>query len=203
MEALKFVRIKVLLLFLAIGLAACGGKSSVKERASFTKIDSLTENYLTLQDSVLQTWNTIMMDENKKINSMHELLHVLFASHRHDKAQLILLEQRLDQLERIRFNQKTMANPHVVDEYDFASSSLIFEIISLAESDSLFGENKELQHWVDNIKIADQRVTIYRSDYDSVTNKFNLFLEKYKDYLTNLDRDLSQEKKPLFQMAEN
>jgi hypothetical protein len=184
-------------------LAGCGGKNSFRERESFTKIDSLTENYLTLEDSILQTWNAIMMDENKKINSMHELLHLLLNSHRHDKAQLISLEQRLDQLERIRFNQKTMANPHIVDEYDFASNSLIFEIISLAESDSSYDENKDLQHWVNNIKIADQRVTIYRSDYDSVTNRFNLFLEKHKNYLIELDRDLSREKRPLFQMAEN
>jgi hypothetical protein len=193
---------KLAIIGFSAALLACGGRNSTENQA-FTKIDSLTENYLSFQDSMLTTWNVIMKDETKKISAMHELVHTLLSSQQYDKAQLISLEQRLDQLERIRFNQKTMANLHIVEEYDFASNSLVSEIISLAESDASFPRNANLQRLVDNIKIADQRMVIYRSDYDSVTMRFNHFLDENKSYLESLDEELSQEKRPLFQMAEN
>ena len=183
------------------GLVACGGKTSSEKSGDFTKIDSLTETYLTLQDSMLQSWNVMVNDENEKIRSMHELLHTLLSLQHYDKNQLISLEKRLEQLERIRFTQKTMSNPHVVEEYDFASNSLISEIITMTESDPQFSTSNELQTLVDRIRIADQRVNIYRSDYDAATAEFNSFLEKYQDYLKEIDQNTHPQKRPLFQMA--
>jgi len=186
-----------------IGLVACGGKNSNGKGGDFTKIDSLTETYLALQDTMLQSWNVMVNDENDKIRSMHQLLHALLPFQHYDKDQLISLEKRLEQLGRIRFTQKTMSNPHVVEEYDFASNSLISEIISMTESEPQFSTNHELQALVDRIRIADQRVNIYRSDYDASTANFNQFLEKYQDYLKEIDQNGSPQKRPLFQMAGN
>ena len=183
------------------GLVACGGKTSGEKGGDFTKIDSLTETYLTLQDSMFQSWNVMVNDENEKIRSMHELLHTLLSLQPYDKNQLISLEKRLEQLERIRFTQKTMSNPHVVEEYDFASNSLISEIITMTESDPQFSTSNELQTLVDRIRVADQRVTIYRSDYDAATAEFNNFIEKYEDYLKEIDQNTHPQKRPLFQMA--
>jgi hypothetical protein len=185
------------------GFVACTGENSRRESSSFTRSDSVTERYLALQDSMLNTWNAITTDENRKIKSMRELLYALAESGLHDKSQLAVLELRLNQLERIRFSQKTLSNPHVIEEYDFASNSLIFEIITLAESDGSFPDNKNLQRWVDDVKIADQRILFYRADYDSITTVFNLFLDANRGYLDALDNDLSREKRPLFQVAEN
>ena len=198
---MKLTGIRFVMAFWAIGLVACGGKKATGKRGDFTKIDSLTENYLTLQDSMLQAWNVMVKDENEKIRAMHDLLHTLLASPHDDKDRLVSLEQRLNQLERIRFTQKSMSNPHVVEEYDFSSNSLISELISFAESDPTFSENTPLQKMVDRIRIADQRVNIYRSDYDAAAADFNLFLEKNKAYLKEIDQSDSPQKKPLFQMA--
>ena len=200
---MKHLGIYIVVTCCIAGLVACGGKNSNGKGGDFTKIDSLTETYLTLQDSMLQTWNVMVNDENEKIRSMHELLHTLLSLQHYDKDQLISLEKRLEQLERIRFTQKTMSNPHVVEEYDFASNSLISEIISMTESDPQFSTSNELQTLVDRIRIADQRVNIYRSDYDAATADFNRFLEKYKDYLKEIDQNSSPQKRPLFQMAGN
>ena len=143
----------------------------------------------------------MVKDENEKLRSMHDLLQSMNGSDLFDKSQVVTLEQRLEQVERIRFNQKTMFNTHLVEEYDFASNSLISEIISLVESNSAFIQTKELQPLIDNIKEADQRVNYYRSNYDSVAQKFNDFLEKNKIYLKDLDQSSTPEKRPLFQMA--
>ncbi len=200
---MKHLGISVLVACCIAGLLACGGKNSNGKGGDFTKIDSLTETYLMLQDSMLQSWNVMANDENEKIRSMHELLHTLLSLQHYDKDQLISLEKRLEQLKRIRFTQKTMSNPHVVEEYDFASNSLISEIISLAESDPQFSASNELQTMVDRIRTADQRVNTYRTDYDASTAEFNRFLEKYQGYLKDIDQNSSAQKRPLFQMAGN
>jgi len=200
---MKYPGICIVVTCCIVGLASCGGNDSHGKGGDFTKIDSLTETFLTLQDSMLQSWNVMVNDENEKIRSMHALLHTLLSLQHYDKNQLISLEKRLEQLERIRFTQKTMSNPHVVEEYDFASNSLISEIITMTESDPQFSTSNELQSLVDRIRIADQRVNIYRSDYDAATTEFNGFLEKYKDYLKEIDQNTSPQKRPLFQMADN
>jgi len=183
-------------------VAGCGHHRTHTEKA-FTKIDSLTETYLTLQDSILIAWNQMANDENKKLNSLHELVHGMMNSNQFDKTQIIALDQRLEQLKRIRFTQKSMINPYVVDEYDFASNALISEIISLAESSPSFSQESGYQSIIDYVKLADQRMAEYRSSYDSVTLRFNLFIEQYHGYLKEIDEYGTTEKMPLFQVAGN
>lgn len=198
---MKYLGLKTCLVCWVFGVFACAGSKTKTEQSNFTKVDSLTETYLVLQDSMLQTWNVMINDENEKNKAMHELIHLLIASPEFEKEGLVSLEQRLEQLERIQFSQKTISNPHVVEEYDFASNSLISELLSQIETAPNLQGDSKLQSLVDQIKISDQRVALYRSDYDSVATAYNLFLEKYKAYLQEIDLNLNQEKRPLFQMA--
>jgi hypothetical protein len=194
------MKVTSFLLTLAVGFVFLNCKPSAKsgEKESFTKIDSLTDTYLNLQDSMLQAWNVMIQDENEKIQSMHELLHVVMRSSAGDKDELASIERRLEQLERIRFDQKSMTNPHVVEEYDFESNSLISELVSISESGTF--SNDSIAELLDRIKSSDQRVLLYRSDYDNATSEFNEFLDKNKKFLKDIDQSDPQ-KRPLFQMA--
>lgn len=194
----RFSLFKVLMIIGVGALVACAGKKTTQDKAVFTEIDSLTEIYLTLEDSMLNTWNAIAADENEKIKSLHELLHTLMGDHKHDPAKLNALEHRLDELDQLRFDQNSMGNPHAVEEYDFASNSLVNEILTFTESNPDYATDKELQELVADIKIADQHIPIYRADYDSAATRFNDFLDRYKLELNKLDESLSKEKKPLF-----
>ncbi len=193
----------ILLLFIccAAGWASCNNRTSALERNNYTHIDSLTDTYLNLQDSLLIAWNVMAKDENEKLRSIHEVLQAMSSSDLFNKNLVASLEQRLEQVKRIRFNQKTIANPHVVEEYDFASNSLISEIVSLAESNLTFIQKKELQSLIDAIKEADQRVNYFRSDYDFIAQKFNLFLDNHQNHLKEIDQNAINGKRPLFQMA--
>jgi hypothetical protein len=179
----------------------CGEKQASTEETAFTKIDSLTDFYLALQDTMLQSWNIMINDDNQKIKSMRNLLHELKVSNPEERDQLNAYEERLDQLIRMRYTQKSMANADVVVEYDFASNSLVSELVSLAESKTEFAYNSTLQKLVDEIRAADQRVDNYRVDYDSVVTEYNRFLEKNRAYLKEIDQNIIPEKKPLFQMV--
>ncbi len=196
-------RKKVSLLFVCclIGWISCTKRNTVQEGQPYTQIDSLTDTYLNLQDSLLITWNVMAKDENEKLRSIHELLQSMNSSGLFNKGQLGSLEIRLEQVEGIRFNQKTMFNPHVIEEYDFASNSLISEIVSMAESNPSFIQKKELQSLIDYITVSDQRVEFFRADYDDVAKKFNLFLGMYEHKLKEIDPNATNDKRPLFRMA--
>jgi len=198
---LKQIGVKIFFIFSSTALVSCNFKTTVHETHTYTQIDSLTETYLNLQDSLLITWNVMVKDENEKLQSLHDLLNNMATASLFDKSQLTTLEQRLEQVELIRFNQKTMFNQHVVEEYDFASNSLISEIVSLAETNSSFVQKEELKYLIEYIKIADQRVNFYRSDYDLIAKRYNLFIEKNKEQMKEIDGNSANDKRPLFQMA--
>ncbi len=178
---------------------SCHRKNTGWDNTSFTKVDSLTETYLTLQDSLLHSWNVMAWDEKEKIKAMHNLIHLMHSQEGFDDDQLISLEQRLDQLNRIRYSQKTVANSYLIEEYDFASNSLIFEIISMAESDTEFIKNQSVLKSVDKVKMTDQRVPLLRMQYDKVVARYNSFLNTNKKYLKEIDKDCTGEKISPFQ----
>jgi hypothetical protein len=172
------------------------------DSVTFTRLDSLTDQYLNLKDQMLETWNAMINDDNQKLAAMSNLLHELIVSNPQDRETLKTIEDRLIQLRNSRYTQKTMANTHVVEEYDFASNALVNEIITLAESQRQYSYNTTLQKLVETIRSAEQRVENYRLEYDTIAEEYNHFIEHNRTALKEIDEDAFLEKKPLFQMAE-
>lgn len=179
-------------------LINCGEKKTTITETTFTKEDSLTERYLNLQDSVLNTWHQMIKDDNQKLKTMEYLLHELLIGKQVTEEVVTEFSERLTQLSRIRFTQKTMANLDVVEEYDFASDSFISELISLTTSSANYEENTTLQNLVSMIEEADQRVYNYRTEYDIAARKYNEFLDTNKEFIKTIDPNAQLEKKPLF-----
>jgi hypothetical protein len=140
-------------------------------------------------------------DDNQKIKSMHDLLHELLIITTDERDQLTKYEEQLDQLIRLRYTQKSMGNADVIEEYDFASTTLVRELIALAESQSEYTKNTTLQKLVEDIRLADERVNNYREGYDLIVIQYNEFIDKNKTYLQEGNKDDSLEKKHLFQMV--
>jgi hypothetical protein len=180
---------------------SCGQKDQPAEAVVFTKADSLTEFYLALQDSLHQTWNVMINDDNQKIKTMRNLLHELEVTHPGDAEKHNNFKERIDQLTRLRFTQKSMSNVDVVSEYDFATNSLITELVAEAESKPQYAYNATLQILVEQIQLADQRMGNYRQAYDSVVYTYNQFLEQNLSALSESEEKISLDKKPLFQMV--
>ncbi|HET9486141.1 MAG TPA: LemA family protein [Chryseosolibacter sp.] len=189
----------VLLAFSLILFCSCEKRND--RDTSFTKADSLTGTYLALQDTMLQAWNAMIHDDNRKIKAMNDLVGELIVSFPEKRDELKALEVRLEHLNAMRYDQNTMADPEMVTEYDFASNSLVTELIALAEAQKEFAYNSAFQGLVDTIRAADQRVNNYREEYDEIASRFNAFIESNKDMLTDIKSDSGLEKKPLFEMA--
>lgn len=188
-------------LSIVLGIVSCSEKKVQQQDTTYTKLDSITETYLSMQDTLVTIWNTMIHDDNHKIKVMHSLLHELKVCGQFDGETLGRLQHRLDQLPSIRYTIVTMQNPDVVEEYDFASSSLITELIALAESHKGYAYNKALQHMVEEIQEADLRVENYRLDYDALAIRYNQFMEANWSQLTEVTDNGKIAKKPLFQMV--
>ena len=185
----------------SIVVLSCGEKKTDFSDATFTKADSLTDRYLAFQDSMLLSWNVMINDDNQKIRAMHSLLHELLVISADERDQITKYEEQLEQLIRLRYTQKSMGNADVIEEYDFASTTLVRELISLAETTPEYQKNSALQKLVDDIRLADERVINYREDYDLIVMDYNKFLDENKSYLEDANRNDTLEKKYLFQMV--
>mgnify|MGYP001051146949 CR=1 FL=1 len=185
----------------ALILTACDNPRSRDMATHFTHIDSLTEVYLNLQDSLHTAWNLMINDDNQKIKAMHNLLHELKISAQLDPEKAKSLEHRIEQLKRIRYTPKSMSNPDLVAEYDFASNSLVNELISLSEAHAAYSYNTTMQKLVNQIRQAEESIEHYRSDYDSIVVAYNKFIQENKDHMREIDHTSKVEKKPLFQMV--
>lgn len=182
-------------------LAAACSNTATTESSSFTKADSLTETYLSFQDSLYHLWNVLLKDEKEKVETMHAALNHFMVSGLDGYDQLESLKKRLEQLQHIRISQKTLVNPHVIEEYDFECRSLVAEIVSKAETSALFLTDPHSKKLVDKIKFSDQRLADYREAYDSLAMEYNEFIEKNKSLLKDIDKNSSLQKKPLFNQA--
>ena len=191
----------ILSLLILCGGSGCEQKQSVQSVTTFTEADSLTEIYLNYQDSILLAWNLMINDDNQKIKDMHALLQGLNAAGPVNSDQVISLEQRVKQLKDKRYTPNNLENSDAVDEYDFASNSLVSELIALAESHPTYLNNTVLQNLVEQIRTAEQRIDNYRIAYDAIVISYNNFLTDNKSDLIEGDIPGKLEKKPRFQIA--
>jgi hypothetical protein len=179
----------------------CAKREQIVYQTTFTKADSLTDFYLSLQDSMLTSWNIMINDDNQKIKAMHNLLHELTVTSSNENNEFQAYEEQLNHLLQLRYDQHSVADEDLIEEYDFASNLLVTELISQAESKSEFAYNTTLQKLVEQIRIADQRVNLYREEYDAIASRYNTFLQKNRIYLDEVTQKDSLELKPLFQMT--
>jgi hypothetical protein len=194
-------RIPGIIFFCSVVITMSCSKKTENIETTFTKGDSLTDFYLSLQDSMLRSWNIMINDDNQKVTAMHHLLHELMVSSSGADVEFKTYENQLTQLTELRYSRASLSEPDVVEEYDFASNVLVSELISRAESSPDFVYNRKMQELVDQIRIADQRVNLFREEYDAVTSRYNAFIQENQTYLIDFTWADSLDVKPLFQMT--
>src|SRR5688572_6562992 len=175
MKNLSLIGLAVMALF----ACACSTSNSIQEHTRFSKADSLTDAYLVLSDSVLQSWNRIVGNEMDKSRTLQELIEDL------DNAQLLTDELResfavrIDQLEKIRFTQETIGDWQIVQDYDLALQSLIDDIAKISKSP---GPDANAM-----FKYLQENSFINRVSYDSLARTFNEFVQKNKATLKDIE----------------
>jgi len=167
---------------------ACSTSNTIHEHtSSFSKADSLTDIYLVLNDSVLQSWNRIVSTEVDKARTLQEIIGDLDAASILSDELRESLQVRMEQLEKIRFTQESIKDPQAVQDYDVAFKSIVDDITRLTKDDSekMFG----------NLIISSSN---NRLSYDKIANAFNAFVQKNKAMLKDVSTNNELEAKPLF-----
>lgn len=176
---------------MAIFACACSTSNSIHEHTRFSKADSLTDAYLVLSDSVLQSWNRIVGNEMDKYRTLEELIIDL------DNAQLLTEEVkesfavRIEQLEKIRFTQESIEDRQIVEDYDLALQAIIDDVSKISNTPG--GPDVEAM-----FKYLQENSTANRSLYDSLAATFNEFVQKNKAALKDIETEQELDEKPLF-----
>lgn len=177
-------------------LLACSSSNNFQEKTNFTHLDSLTDTYLILQDSVLQSWNRVLKAESEKSKTLQTLLSELSRDREVDAFVLSSLHDQLNQLEKIRFTPKTLGNPHVVTEYDRACSLIVQQLQELSATkmkDASEGFQGALL-WFGEMQGSS---LTHRAYYDSLASVFNDFIEAHRAELGEIEHK-PLDSKPLF-----
>ncbi len=159
--------------------------------------DSLAIKMEVLQDSLQKAWDDMINDDDEKLGYMRRLLSELsYADFKPSKIEE--LNNMVDELKILRYDQKTMADSHLIDQYDSATSVVTRRILDFGYE---FIENREsdlVQELMNEISQKNNYVLIYRVHYDSFAEEINLLIDTYGDKLK--ERNIEVEKKPLFKL---
>lgn len=174
-------------------LFCCGRPATLNENTAFSKNDSLTDRYLTMQDTLLHVWNKLVRHEKEKLSALDEMFERMTRQHQGDAS----LQTRFVQIKELRLTPRLLSNPDVLEEYDFAHESLINEMLSLAATGQL-ATDREFQALVDRVKIAESNISLNREDYDSLAQAFNEFIQTHQLVLKEIDQNCNLNPRPTF-----
>lgn len=170
---------------------SCSSSNTIHEHTNFSKADSLTDAYLVLSDSLLQSWNRIVGNELDKSRTLQELIHDLDNAHLLSEELRESFEVRIEQLEKIRFTQETIVDPRTVEDYDLAFQSMIDDIAKLTKAPGAPDAHAMFKYLKENSLVN-------RLSYDSLARSFNEFVQKNKSTLKDLEADHELDEKPVF-----
>lgn len=175
--------------------SGCNTTHTTQDPTQFTKLDSLTDIYLVLHDSVLASWNKVVRNEVDKEAILNELMRKSKALPSMDSSTIGSIQSRIEQLQRIRFTQKSMVNHYVVEEYDRACISLLEELVNLSANDL------EIEIIIERIEDLQQSSYENRYYYDSLAKHFNTFVNLNAPVLRESGNANELLEKPLFWSA--
>jgi hypothetical protein len=196
----KYSKALLVVFSLLTWILACSPKHNPPIASNFTKQDSIMQQYLDYQDSLVFAWNTILHDDNIKIQNLNYILHELAVGKQLNNMVEESYKQRLTQLLNIRFTEKTFSNKDVVYEFDVAEEKLIQEISELAVQSKFYEQNRMLQNLTLQIEKANKLKPELRSAYNALAWQYNQFISSNKDLILKADPTANLELKSLFEI---
>lgn len=190
--------LSVLFIFTAI---SCNNHPDKKTAVTdFNEIDSLRATFLTIEDSLVHTWNVMINDDNRKMKSLYRLVQEVVFAGGVDTTITNNLLQQVKQLKSKRYTSKTMADSDLIDYYDSSSNALVNSIITLATSHEEFERNIVMNEMIDEINQAEGKILFFRLDYDDVAKIHNIFIAEHKELMKDINSEYNPDKLPVFEL---
>jgi hypothetical protein len=198
------MKITSCLLFLFLLTAACSSRfnQQTEEQLSDAELDSLRQVYYYLNDTLEYTWESMMEDEDNRLQDMQLLLNEIRKTDTYAVDSLDSLSQMLGVLRLIRYDSTSVGDPNLINRYDSLSRRTSETLVRYAETlpDAMY--DPAINILIDRVLAASSSAVLYRLSYDKFINDFNFFLEKYKNVMANIDSSgNSAYKRPAFRLV--
>ena len=198
MKRTSIYNLLVFTLFISI-ISSCDNSRAEKEAAA---IDSIKQYYTVVVDSLDSTWNIMIYEDDMKLSFLKQLLEEIELTNEYDEEAVKNLKARVEDTRKMRYDQKSMGNQELIDEYDFAISSLIKEITALARANPQFQNFPRMEQLIDNIAYIDERVLFHRIHYDFFAKDYNTLVTDHPDLVREVNPGDPQDRVNVFQIIE-
>jgi len=200
-RTINFNYFSLLILGFTLGLSSCNNQPDNKTtHADFDKIDSLRSTFLTIEDSLIHTWNIMINDDNHKIKGLKRLVEEVVYAGGVDSTVTSELLTKILELKSSRYTMKTMADSDLIDIYDSSSNAIVNAAVELASIHPEFDRNIVMNELIGEINESEGKILFYRIDYDDMAKVYNQFLEENKSIMNDIDSDHERHPLPLFEL---
>jgi hypothetical protein len=144
----------------------------------------------------------MMEDDSKKISNLQLLLDEIQKLKSNGTDTLDSLRQMVSMLEEMRYDSVTVRNSDLIDKYDSANTAVSNAVLDYVENIPEAEYNPMINVLVDQVMSANNSVLLYRIRYDRFSEDFNIFLEKYKNVMSDIDSSGGPVyKRPMFRLV--
>lgn len=202
-QKLKYRIARVTILMFTIGMVmsliwSCANK---KKMSNGTNQESaLLLQYVALNDSADHTWQIMIADDDEKHMLMKRLLQEVSFTNNYDKGRFKELNDLVDQLKAMRYDQQSMSNSAAIDAYDSATFDVSDQIILFARNHPRYQDFPLMAELIDEINVKNNYVLMHRIHYDSWVKELNTFKKKNGKKLLKSDPGIDLEIDPIFEL---
>lgn len=172
----------VLLLGMAASCKRDGAKTAAVNPASAAAAKAQLD---ALRDSVDMKWRDMVESDDQKMAITRLLLRELHGQPGRAEAQLKALEQANARLKARRYDQATMGNSALIDQYDTAQDSLLTALYPVAAPNG-GAPTENARNFVEGIQQLDAGVVGFRVQYDDAAKRYNNYLQLHAAELQSL-----------------
>ena len=169
--------------------------------SSETENDSLLIKYNALQDSVNHNWAIMIADDDEKLQFMKRLLLEVSYTNNFDKAKFQELNDLVDELKEMRYDQESMTNSSLIDAYDSATFDLSDQIIVFTRTHPRYDDFPLMAELIDDINAKNNYILMHRVHYDSWVKELNSYKKNNSQKLLDGSDELQLEAMPLFELS--
>lgn len=173
-----------------VGIIISSCDSKKESSSDAIENDSLFIKYAALNDSVDKEWRIMITDDDDKHMLMRRLLLEVSYTNNYDKERFRELNELIDQLNAIRYDQKSMGNSASIDAYDSATFDLSDQIIMFARNHPRYDDFPLMAELIDNIHEKNNYILMHRIHYDTRVKELNSFKKSNRKKLLISDPEI-------------
>ncbi|GAB3737625.1 hypothetical protein GCM10027594_18350 [Hymenobacter agri] len=173
-------------LILLLGMAASCKRDGAKTVAVNPASAAAAKAQLDiLRDSVDVKWRNMMESDDQKLAITRLLLRELRGQPGRTEDQIKDFERANARLKTLRYDQATMNNSALIDQYDTAQDSLLNALYPMAAPNG-GAPTENARNFVEGIQQLDAGVVGFRVQYDDAAKRYNNYLELHQAELQSL-----------------